>query len=145
MKAALKLSPVDTKARKALTFKAGDTIRVWSKIEEGKDKQGNAKFRLQAFEGMVLARKHGAEMGATYTVRKVSNGVGVERIFPLYSPMVEKIEMVKEAQARRSKLYYVREKAVKDVRKKMKSQVVRKTRDGVSTFETAVEETPETE
>lgn len=137
MKAALKLSPVDVQARKALTFKAGDTVRVWSKIEEGKDKQGNPKFRLQAFEGMVLARKHGTEAGATYTVRKVSNGVGVERIFPLYSPMIDKVEMVKEAQARRSKLYYVREKAVKDVRKKMKSQVVRKTRDGITTSEVA--------
>lgn len=144
MKAALKLSPVDVKARKALTFKAGDTIRVWSKIEEGKDKQGNVKFRLQAFEGMVLARKHGTEAGATYTVRKVSNSVGVERIFPLYSPMIDKVEMVKEARARRSKLYYVREKAVKDVRKKMKSQVVRKTRDGVTTAEVAeTEVTPE--
>lgn len=115
----IKFSPVDTDARKKLDFKAGDTVRVWSKI---KDEKG--KFRSQAFEGMVLARKHGTEAGGTFTVRKVSSGVGVERIFPLYSPMIDKIEIIKRARARRSKLYYVRTKAVKDVRKKMRSSVV---------------------
>jgi len=112
----IKLSPVDMDARKKLDFKSGDTVRVWSKI---KDEKG--KFRTQAFEGMVLARKHGTEIGATFTVRKVASGVGVERIFPIYSPMVDKIEIVKRARARRSKLYYVRTKAVKDVRRKMRS------------------------
>ena len=76
---------------------------------------------MQAFEGIVLARKHGTEVGSTFTVRKVASGVGVERIFPLYSPMVSKIEITKKARARRSKLYYIRTKAVKDVRKKMRS------------------------
>src|SRR5258708_1956179 len=103
-------------ARKALDFKSGDTIRVWSKI---KDEKG--KFRTQAFEGMVLARKHGTETGATFTVRRVASGEGVERIFPLYSPMVDKIEIVRRSRARRSKLYYIRTKAVKDVRRKMRS------------------------
>ncbi|MEK7564500.1 MAG: 50S ribosomal protein L19 [Patescibacteria group bacterium] len=103
-------------ARKKLDFKAGDTIRVSSKIVDEK-----GKARLQAFEGIVLARKHGAEIGATFTVRKVASGVGVERIFPLYSPMVDKIEITKRSRARRSKLYYVRTKAVKDVRRKMRS------------------------
>ena len=113
---AIKFSPVDMDARKKLDFRAGDTIRVWSKI---KDEKG--KFRTQAFEGTVLARKHGKEIGATYTVRRIASGVGVERIFPLFSPMVDKIEIVKKSHARRSKLYYIRTKAVKDVRRKMRS------------------------
>ena len=85
----IKFSPVDIEARKKLNFQSGDTIRVWSKIPEEK-----GKFRLQAFEGTVLARKHGTEAGATFTVRRIASGVGVERIFPLYSPMVDKIEIV---------------------------------------------------
>ena len=113
---AIKLSPVDMEARKKLSFKSGDTVLVQSKIQDEK-----GKFRLQAFEGIVLARKHGTEIGATFTVRKVASGVGVERIFPLYSPMVDKIEVTKKSRARRSKLYYVRTKAVKDVRRKMRS------------------------
>jgi len=124
----IKLSPVDMDARKALDFKAGDTVRVWSKIAEeklstkaNKKTEKTTRFRLQAFEGIVLARKHGTEIGATFTVRKVASGVGVERIFPLYSPMVDKIEITKRSHARRSKLYYIRTKAVKDVRRKMRS------------------------
>ncbi len=112
----IKFSPVDIEARKKLKFKAGDTIRVWSKIVDEK-----GKSRLQAFEGMVLARKHGTEAGATFTVRKIASNVGVERIFPLYSPIIDKIESVRKSRARRSKLYYVRTKAKKDVRKKMRS------------------------
>src|SRR3989339_2149183 len=129
----IKFSPVDIEARKKLSFKAGDTVSVRSKIldeesEKKKDaKKGNSKknevgkFRLQVFEGIVLARKHGGEMGATFTVRKVASGVGVERIFPLYSPMIDKIEITKKSRVRRSKLYYIRAKAVKDVRSKMRS------------------------
>jgi len=128
----IKFSPVDMEARKGLVFKAGDTVNVWSRIlEEKTEKKGEKKgdkkkaeankFRLQAFEGIVLARKHGTEMGATFTVRKIASGVGVERIFPLYSPMVDKIEITKKSRARRSKLYYIRTKAVKDVRSKMRS------------------------
>ena len=112
----LKLSPVDMEARKKLDFKAGDTVRISSKILDEK-----GKFRLQAFEGTVLARKHGTEIGATFTVRKVASGVGVERIFPLFSPLVDKIDITKRSRARRSKLYYIRTKAVKDVRRKMRS------------------------
>jgi large subunit ribosomal protein L19 len=111
-----KLTPVDVEARKNLDFKAGDTIRVWSKIIDEK-----GKARLQAFEGIVLARKHGAEIGATFTVRKVASSVGVERIFPLFSPSIDRIEVTKKSRARRSKLYYIRTKAVKDVRRKMRS------------------------
>ena len=112
----IKFTPIDIEERKKLDFKAGDTISVSSKILEEK-----GKFRFQTFEGIVLARKHGKEAGATFTVRKVASGVGVERIFPLYSPMIGKIEITKKARAHRSKLYYIRTKAVKDVRKKMRS------------------------
>jgi large subunit ribosomal protein L19 len=115
----IKFEPIDTKARKALDFHAGDTLKVWSKILDEK-----GKVRLQAFEGIVLARKHGTETGATFTVRKIASGVGVERIFPLYSPVIDKIEIVKKSRARRSKLYYVRTKAVKDVRRKLRSTVL---------------------
>ena len=112
----IKFSPVDIEERKKLNFKAVDTVSVSSKILDEK-----GKFRFQAFEGIVLARKHGTEVGATFTVRKIASGVGVERIFPLYSPMIGKIEITKKARARRSKLYYIRTKAIKDVRKKMRS------------------------
>ena len=119
----IKFSPVDIEERKKLDFKAGDTISVSSKIldEKGPAKDGANKYRLQTFEGIVLARKHGTEAGATFTVRKIASGVGVERIFPLYSPMIDKIEITKRSRARRSKLYYIRAKAVKDVRNKMRS------------------------
>ena len=116
-----KMSPVNMEARKALAFRAGDTVRVWVKVLEDAAKQ---KYRLQAFEGLVLARKHGSETGATFTVRKVASGVGVERVFPLYSPTIDKIELVKRSRVRRAKLYYVREKAVRDVRRKMKQTVM---------------------
>ena len=112
----IKFSPVNIEERKKLDFNAGDTVRVWSKIPEEK-----GKFRLQAFEGIVLCRKHGTEAGGTFTVRKVASGVGVERIFPIYSPTIDKIEVTKKARARRAKLYYIRTKAVKDVRRKMRS------------------------
>ncbi len=112
---ALQLTPVNKADRTKVKFSSGDTVRVWVKIPE------KGKFRLQAFEGLVLARKHGEEIGATFTVRKVASGVGVERIFPLFSPMIDSIEVTKRSGARRSKLYYVREKAVRDIRKKMKS------------------------
>ena len=115
----IKFSPVDIEARKGLDFSSGDTIRVWSKILDEK-----GKYRLQAFEGIVLARKHGQESGATFTVRHVASVVGVERIFPLYSSMIDKIEVTKKSRARRSKLYYIRTKAVKDVRRKLRSSVL---------------------
>ena len=108
-------TPVSQEDRKKLDFKAGDTVRVWSKILE------KGKTRLQAFEGLVLCRKHGTESGATFTVRKVASGVGVERVFPLYSPNVDKIEVIRKAKTRRSKLYFIRTKAVKEVKKRLKS------------------------
>jgi large subunit ribosomal protein L19 len=122
----IKFTTVDVEARKKLDFRSGDTVRVWSKIaeeKEGKKKgeKSTIKYRLQAFEGVVLARKHGTENGATFTVRRVASGVGVERIFPLFSPNIDRIEITKKASAGRNKLYYVRTKAVKDVRKKLRS------------------------
>jgi large subunit ribosomal protein L19 len=129
-----KLSPVDIDAREKLDFRAGDTVRVWSKVLDEK-----GKIRLQAFEGIVLARKHGMEIGATFTVRRIASGVGVERIFPIFSPAIDKIEIVKKSRARRSKLYYIRNKALKDVRRKMRS-VTAQTGD-----ETEIEDKKETE
>jgi large subunit ribosomal protein L19 len=114
-KTKLQFTPVEQESRKKLDFKAGDTVRVWSKIQE------KGKTRLQAFEGLVLARKHGAESGATFTIRKVASGVGVERIFPLYSPNIDKIEIVRKSKTRRNKLYHIRAKAVKEVKKRLKS------------------------
>ncbi len=133
------LSPVNMESRRKLEFRAGDTVRVWVKVLEDAEKK---KFRLQAFEGLILARKHGAEPGATFTVRKVSSGVGVERVFPLYSPMIDSIELVKRSGVRRAKLYYVREKAIRDVRRKMKQ--TRMGGGSTKDFETveAKEETP---
>lgn len=126
-----KLSPVDMEARRKIEVTAGDTVRVWVKVLEDAEKK---KYRLQAFEGLVLAHKHGHETGATITVRKVASGVGVERVFPLYSPSIDKIEVVKRSTVRRAKLYYVREKAVRDVRRKMKQ--TRMEKSSTKDFET---------
>ena len=92
-------------------FKSGDTINVHVKVKEG-DKE-----RIQEFQGIVIGR-HGAGANATFTVRKISDGVGVERIFPLHSPRIAKIERVKEGRVRRAKLYYVRDLAAKAVAQK---------------------------
>lgn len=116
----IKISPVNIEERKNIAVSSGDTVRVWQKIQE-KD-----KTRLQAFEGLVLARKHGKESGATFTVRKVIDGVGVERIFPLYSPSIDKIEIIRRAKVRRSKLYYIRDKAAKEIRRQMRNIIKEK-------------------
>src|SRR5882672_11827618 len=108
------ISPVNMDSRKKIDLRAGDTVRVWQKIEE------KGKYRLQAFEGLVLARKHGTEAGATFTVRRVASGVGVEKVFPLYSPMIDKIEIVKRARVRRAKLYYIREKVAREARRQLR-------------------------
>ncbi|MFA6078018.1 MAG: 50S ribosomal protein L19 [Candidatus Paceibacterota bacterium] len=114
----VKLSPVDVEARKKLDIRAGDTVRVWTKIKE---KDG--KTRLQGFEGIILSRKHGLESGSMFTVRRVASGVGVEKIFPLYSPSIDKVEIIRRAKVRRAKLYYVREKAAKEIKRKMRSEL----------------------
>ncbi len=96
-------------------LKSGWTVKVYQKIKEGD------KTRSQAFEGLIIARKHGAEAGGTVTVRKVSGGIGVEKTFPVFLPTIDKVEVVRKSKVRRSKLYYIRTKAVKDVRSKMRS------------------------
>jgi len=92
-------------------FKPGDTIKVFVKVVEG-DKE-----RVQEFQGLVMARR-GSGLNATFTVRKVSDGVGVERIFPVHSPRIAKIQKVKDGRSRRAKLYYVRDLAAKAVAQK---------------------------
>lgn len=121
-------------ARVKLGLRSGDTVRVWQKIKEGD------KTRLQAFEGLILSRKHGDEAGGTFTVRKVVDGVGVERIFPLYSPMIDEIEIVRRSKVRRSKLYFVREKAAKAIRRRMRNLRTEK-----SSEEAPAAEAPKTE
>lgn len=95
-------------------MRPGDTVRVHQKIKEG-DKE-----RIARFEGTVLARKHGKGVTATVTVRKVSEGIGVERIFPIHSPTITKIEVMRRVKVRRAKLYYIRDKAAREARKRMK-------------------------
>ncbi len=92
-------------------FKTGDIVNVHVKVKEG-DKE-----RVQEFQGIVMGLR-GSGPNATFTVRKISDGVGVERIFPLHSPRIAKIEKIKEGRARRSKIYYVRELATKAVAQK---------------------------
>jgi large subunit ribosomal protein L19 len=93
-------------------IKPGYTVIVYQKIKEG-DKE-----RIQAFEGLVLAVKHGSGINATITVRKISGGIAVERIFPLHSPSIQKIEVVKKSKVRRAKLYYLRGKFGKKAKMK---------------------------
>ena len=92
-------------------FSTGDTLNVHVRVVEG-DKE-----RIQQFQGVVIG-KRGSGMGATFTIRKVSDGVGVERIFPTHSPRIAKIEKIKSSRVRRSKLYYLRDLAAKQIRQK---------------------------
>ena len=94
-------------------FRVGDTVRVDVKIVEGK------RERIQAFEGVVIARK-GAGISETFTVRKVSYGFGVERIFPMHSPSVKDVKVIRKGRVRRSKLYYLRERVGKAAKVKQK-------------------------
>jgi len=104
----------DEMAKKDISqFNVGDTIRVVSKVLEG------GSERVHAFEGVVIGRS-GKGAGQTFTVRKLSYGIGVERIFPLYSPLIERINVVKSGRVRRAKLYYLRKKTGKGTRLKEK-------------------------
>lgn len=99
------------------SFKAGDTINVHVKITEG------AKERVQQFQGTVIQRKNVNTNGETFTVRKISNGIGVERIFPIISPSIEKIEVLREGKVRRARLFYLRGRHGKSARIKEKIRV----------------------
>jgi large subunit ribosomal protein L19 len=87
-------------------FHVGDTVRVHTKIKEV-DTEGKARWRIQIFSGVVISR-HGHGINETYTVRRISYGEGVERVFPIHSPMIDKVEVERAGQTRRAKLYYLR-------------------------------------
>ena len=91
-------------------FKAGDNISVYYKIKEGN------KERIQQFQGTVLQRRNPGSNGETFTVRKVSNGIGIERVFPLLSPNIDKIEVTRRGKVRRARLFYLRERQGKAAR-----------------------------
>jgi len=122
-------------------FKVGDTVRVHQRIKEGE------KERTQIFEGLVIAKKHGKGISGTFTVRKVTSGVGVEKIFPVHMPAIEKIEIVKSGKVRQSKIYYIREATgrkgkLKEIKRKVK-EVAEEESDEAEEIEEAVEETKE--
>lgn len=140
----IKISPVNIEERGKLNLRAGDTVKVFQKIKEGD------KTRLQVFEGLVLARKHGSEMGATFTVRKVTSGVGVEKTFPLYSPLIDKVEVIRRAKVRQAKLYHIRKKVAKEISREMrrvqtiKQEAPAEVAEQAAPAEKAPEATPET-
>ncbi len=104
------------------TLKPGATVRVHQTIfdSDPANKGGAGKSRIQVFEGIIIARKHGSGPSATITVRKVSDGIGVERIFPLHLPTIAKFEVTKSSKVRRAKLYYLRTKSARETRRKTK-------------------------
>lgn len=111
---ALKLISDSSLKANAPEFSVGDTVRVNVRIKEGD------KFRIQAFEGTVIAKKHGG-ISETFTVRRVAHGCGIERVFPLHSPVVDSVEVIRHGKVRRSKLYYVRNRVGKAA--KVKEQI----------------------
>ena len=155
MKSSVKISPVDMQKRADLGLRSGDVVRVWQNIVELKTaKQANKKeittknVRKQAFEGTILAVKHGTEAGATFTVRRIASGVGVEKIFPLYSPMIDEVEVLRRTRTRRAKLYFIRRKAAHDVKRAMRRSIAvdqrgRNTDTKAATPAAVTSETPE--
>lgn len=116
----------------------GDTVRVHQKVKEG-DKE-----RIQIFEGVVIAKKHGKGISGTITVRKVVEGVGAERIFPVHAPIISKIELVRSAKVRRSKLYYLRSAKGKKAKLKKKDFAAAIVDDQPAIVEEAAPEATET-
>jgi large subunit ribosomal protein L19 len=110
---ALKIISSDSLKPELPKFSIGDTVKVHVRIKEGE------KSRIQVFEGTVIAKKHGG-ISETFTVRRVSHGVGVERVFPIHSPSVAKVEVVREGVVRRAKLYYLRDRVGKAAKVKSK-------------------------
>ena len=112
-----------TGEREIPDFRPGDTVRVNYKVVEG------ARERIQAYEGVVIARRGGMNLNASFIVRKISSGEGVERIFPLYSPNIAGIEVIRRGRVRRAKLYYLRERRGRSARIPERTRgVVRKTK-----------------
>ncbi len=121
MKALAELSAAQRKQDEQIPkFNVGDTVRVHFRIVEGE------KERIQVFEGVVIGRKNGESPNATFTVRRVAFGEGVERVFPLHSPRVEKVDVTREGSVRRAKLYYLRERSGKAARVKAKGRTTTK-------------------
>ena len=110
------------KTKQIPSFKSGDTLKVNVYVTEGN------KERVQAFEGICIARSNRG-FNSTFTVRKVSHGEGVERVFPLYSPMLESINLIRRGKVRRSKLYYLRQRSGKSARIAEKKEIIKKTKD----------------
>lgn len=102
-------------------MRPGWTVKVFQKIKEGE------KTRVQAFEGLIMSRKHNKESGATVTIRKVSGGIGVEKTFPVYLPTIDKVEVIRRAKVRRAKLYYLKDKSAREIRRKTKIQTEKAT------------------
>ena len=98
---ALKLISNSSLKKEAPAVNVGDTVKVHVKIKEGE------KYRIQIFEGTVIAKKHGG-INETFTVRRLAHGCGIERVFPVHSPVIDKVEVVRGGKVRRSKLYYIR-------------------------------------
>jgi len=132
------ITPVKTDERVKLGVRPGDTVRVHQKIME------KGKTRLQVFEGLVIATKHGSEAGATFTVRATLSGIGVERIFPLFAPFIDKIEIVRRSKVRRAKLYFIREKVAREVRRQLRNmRLVKLSTEDFKEEEPVVEEVVE--
>jgi large subunit ribosomal protein L19 len=134
-----KMTPVKTDERKNLGLRSGDTVRVHQKIVE------KGKTRIQVYEGLVIATKHGSEIGSTFTVRAVMSQVGVEKTFPLYSPMIEKIDIIRRSKVRRAKLYYIRDKASREIRRSLRNMVTVNLTTGGSKDEAPIEADPSAE
>ncbi|OGG80028.1 hypothetical protein A3J11_00990 [Candidatus Kaiserbacteria bacterium RIFCSPLOWO2_02_FULL_55_12] len=122
------ITHINVEGRAKLGIRAGDTVRVVQNIVELKKSRGTDKkektiknTRKQVFEGLVLSTKHGKEAGGMFTVRATLSGIGVEKTFPLYSPVIDSIEIVKRSKVRRAKLYFIREKAAKAVRRQLRN------------------------
>ena len=111
---ALKVISESSMKKEVPAFNVGDTIKVHVKIQEGD------KSRIQIFEGTVIAKKHGG-VNETFTVRRVAHGCGIERVFPLHSPVVEKVEVIRRGKVRRAQLYYLRVRVGKAA--KVKEQI----------------------
>ncbi len=99
-------------------LKVGWTVRIHQKLKEGE------KGKASIFEGIIIAKKHGNEPGATITVRRVAGGYGVEKVYPLRLPSIEKIDVVKQGRARRAKMYYLREKTAREIRRKTRAEAM---------------------